>query len=240
MRILQKALDIALPPRCIVSGEEVDSQGMVAPHIWSSLRFISPPYCACCGLPFSLEVEDGALCASCLADPPPFDALRSALVYDEGSKDMVLRFKHGDQIHNAVTFTPWLRHSAADMLETADILVPVPLHRWRFLKRRYNQAAVMAIALGRSVQKPCIPDLLLRVRATSTQGHKSAKEREQNVKNAFRMNPLHAKAAEGKTVMLIDDVYTTGATIKECAKVLKNAGAGSVHVLTLTRAVREG
>lgn len=232
------AVDTVLPPRCVVTGEIVDKQGMIAPEAWGQLDFIADPICEQCGFPFDFEVEKGSLCASCLDYPPPFEAARSALKYDDVSRDMILGFKHADQTHNVRAFIPWLEKAGAESLQDADILMPVPLHHWRLIKRRYNQAAIIANALSKETKIPVIVDGLKRIRATASQGHLSSGERYKNVKRAFAVNP-NANVKD-KTIILIDDVYTTGSTVKECTKVLLKAGAKSVHILTLARVVREG
>ncbi len=233
-----KALDLVLPPRCVVSGVEVDHQGMISPDIWARLNFIATPYCQRCSLPFEYEAGKDVLCASCMENPPQYDALRAALVYDDTSRDMVLKFKHADQMHNVKAFIPWLRMAGGEMIENADYILPVPLHRWRLMKRRYNQAAVMALALSRDTGKSCIPDGVLRVRSTSSQGHLKAAQRAENVKKAFIVNPAYESLLEGKNIILVDDVYTTGSTVNECAKTLRQSGAKTINVLTLTRAVK--
>ena len=234
----KKMLDLALPPRCVVSGDPVDEQGMLAPSVWAGLRFIGSPQCKQCGLPFEYEVDESTLCGTCIETAPAYTTARAALAYDDGSRDIILRFKHADQMHAVRAFLPWLKSAGAGFLNEADLIVPVPLHRWRLLKRRYNQAAVMGMTLGRDIGKPCIPDALLRTRSTPSQGHLKRDEREKNVKKAFAINERHKEAVKGKTIVLIDDVYTTGATVQECAKTLLRAGAKTVHVLTLARVVR--
>ncbi|MCB9982214.1 MAG: ComF family protein [Rhodospirillales bacterium] len=238
--ILMQAVDTVLPPRCVVTGERVDEQGMLAPEAWGALEFISDPLCDQCGFPFDFEVEEGSLCASCLDHPPPFECARAALKYNETSRDLVLGFKHGDQTHVARAFVPWLEKAGAPFWEEADLLIPVPLHRWRLLRRRYNQAALIAQALSKRTGIPADVGVLQRVRATPVQGHLHAGERHKNVKKAFGLHPDKKDALKGKTLILIDDVYTTGATVKECTKTLLKGGAAKVHILTLTRVVREG
>ncbi len=240
---LSQAVDTVLPPRCVITGEMVERQGMVAPGAWASLDFIVAPFCRACGFPFEFEVEadaeGGALCGPCLEDRPSFESARAALKYNDGSRKMILGFKHADKTHAVKAFVPWLKRTGQDMLARADYLVPVPLHRWRLLSRRYNQAALMAYSLTRETGLTCLPDALFRVRATPSQGYLNAKERHKNVRRAFSFNPRYATDIQGKTLVLVDDVYTTGATVKECVKVLLKAGAGKVHILTLARVVRE-
>ena len=241
-KLICRSVDIVLPHRCLASGEIVDSGGALIPAAWQALSFISKPFCACCGMPFGFAGEsvpgEEARCASCLSDPPPYETARAALVYDDASKGMILKFKHGDQCHAVQTFIPWLVRAGAGILEGADVLIPVPLHRWRLLGRRYNQAALLAQGLSRVCGVAALPDALVRKRATPIQGHMSRAEREKNVRGAFAVNPRHAGALSGRRVVIVDDVYTSGATVKECAGVLKKAGVEAVHVLAVARVVR--
>ena len=151
---------------------------------------------------------------------------------------MILGFKHADQTHAARAFVPWLKNAGAEMLEEADVLIPVPLHRWRLLKRRYNQSAIIAHYLAKDMNIPVLHEGLIRTRATPTQGHLNFEQRRKNVKRAFVVNERYLSDIKGKKVVLIDDVYTTGATVKECTKALKRAGVKEVHILTLARVAR--
>ncbi len=233
-------VDVVLPPRCPISGEVVSSQGMVAPESFGSLQFIAAPFCVCCGFPFGF---DGAShhdkkCAACLQKQPPYISARAALVYDDVSRDLILRFKHGDQLDMVGCFTPWLRRSGAEQIARADYIIPVPLHRGRLIRRRYNQASVIAIALAKACGKEFCSDILRRHRATPTQGYLNYKERKKNVSAAFTVNEAQKTNIAGKTILLIDDVYTTGSTVKECTRVLLKAGAAGVDVLSVARVVR--
>lgn len=239
--VLAQAVDTVLPPRCVVTGDPVEVQGMVAPGAWAALDFIARPFCETCGFPFDFDVTgEGALCASCLADPPSYGRARAALKYNDASRDMILGFKHADKTHAVRAFVPWLRRAGAEMLAQADLLVPVPLHPWRLIARRYNQAALMVQMLAQDIGISYVLDALLRVRATPSQGHLNAKERFKNVKRAFAIHPSRAGDIKGKIIILVDDVYTTGATAQECAQVLLKGGAAQVHVLTLARVVKAG
>lgn len=239
-RGIASCVDTVLPPRCVISGETVDKQGMIAPHMWRQLDFIHGAKCDACGFPFGFDVMEGSLCASCIDYPKSFDSARSALKYDDISRDLILGFKHGDQTHAARAFTPWLKAAGKDMLGVADCIVPVPLHRLRLIKRRYNQAAIMAQYLSKETGVPVLVDGLKRVRSTPPQGHMDTKARYRNVRKAFVVNPKRLNTLAGKTVILMDDVYTTGATVNECTKALKKAGVAAVHVLTLARVVKDG
>jgi ComF family protein len=240
MRSTQRCIDLLLPPRCIVTGRIVDRPGAIVHEAWQALSFIGEPLCSCCGMPFPYDAGAGAerQCGACIADHPDYENARAALAYNDASRDMVLRFKHADNLHAVHSFLPWLQRAGADILHGADVIVPVPLHRRRLWKRRYNQAAVLAQALGRASLIAVVPDALNRTRATPPQGHMNAGERHRNVRNAFGVNPERAAALKGKRIVLVDDVLTTGATVNECARTLKKAGAASVSVLALARVVR--
>ncbi len=236
--LINNAVDAVLPPRCVMTGNVVPVQGMLAPKAWAELDFIADPFCAACGFPFDFATEKESLCGTCLADRPPFETARSAVKYNDASRSLILGFKHGDKTHAVTAFMPWLKRAGADVLAQADFLVPVPLHKRRLISRRYNQAAIIAFMLGKETNISVVPDMLTRTRHTPSQGHLKAKERFQNVKKAFSFNSKYQ--VKGKTIILIDDVYTTGATVQECTDVLLKNGAAKVHVLTLARVVKTG
>lgn len=239
-KILRQTLDTVLPPRCPVTGDVVDAQGMLSPKAWVSLDFIAPPVCSCCGFPFDFtQTQTGrdVLCAACLQDHPAYAAARAALRYGDSSRDLILAFKHGDQTQIAPALTGWMMAAAKEFMDHVDVVVPVPLHRWRLLKRRYNQAAILSKAMAQRSDKMHLPDGLLRVRSTPPQGHLSAKERADNVRRAIILNPKRQDRMKGQNILLVDDVYTTGSTVEECTRALKAGGAGDVYVVTLARVV---
>jgi ComF family protein len=236
-RAVRLAIDLALPPRCIACGERVDAAGLCCAACWSKLTFIAPPLCRSCGAPFDVHVSDEQSCASCYADPPSYDRARAAVLYDDGSRGLILGFKHGDRLHAAPAFGAWLARAGATLLAEADIVAPVPLHRWRLLGRRYNQAALIAGQAARLARVTHLPDLLERHRPTPSQGELGAAARRRNVAGAFRLNPRLADRVKGSRIVLVDDVLTTGATASACARVLRRGGAAGVDVLTLARVV---
>ena len=205
---------------------------------WRELTFIVPPLCGQCGFPFDIDEGDGALCGACWRDPPPFDRARAALVYDAHSRQLPLAFKHGDRIEAAGAFGRWLARVGVDLLDARAILAPVPLHRWRLWRRRYNQAALLARAAADCAGRPVVADLLQRRRATPSQAGLSPAQRRRNVAGAFRVRRRHAGLVRGAHVVLIDDVMTTGATLSSCARALRRAGAERVDAITLARVVR--
>jgi len=230
-------LDLLLPPRCLSCGTAVSAAGTLCAQCWRDITFLGAPCCACCGLPFEFEVAATALCGECARARPPFERARAAMRYDAASRKLILAFKHGDRLHLAPAFGRWLRRAGSDLVADADVAVPVPLHWTRLFARRYNQAAVLAHALRDAGGPPVGADWLRRRRRTPSQGKRNAAGRERNVRAAFAVKP--GCDVRGKRVLVIDDVFTTGATVSECARVLRRAGARSVDVLTLARTVRQ-
>ncbi len=230
-------LDTLFPPRCASCRAQVSSQGTLCPACWTRLHFITDPLCACCGHPFEYALAQDARCAACLAEEPPYAKARSALRYDEHSGRNVVGFKFGDRTQLAPMFAQWMARAGAPFLAGAEVIVPVPLHRFRLLARRYNQAALLAYALAKHAKLPVLPDTLVRRRFTRPQTGLSRAQRLTNVQGAFAAHPNRRAAIKGKSVVLVDDVITTGATLLACTKALLKAGAKEVFVLTLARTV---
>ena len=194
---------------------------------------------AVCGYPFDFDPGRDAQCAACLAKPPPFDCARAAMRYDAKSRDLLLAFKRADRLDLAPAFAKWLARAGREMLPGADLVVPVPLHRSRLWSRRFNQSAILGQRLARDAGVAFDPFVLERARATPSQGAMpSARARRRNVRGAFRVATGRRDALAGKTVLLVDDVFTTGATLGACARALRRAKAGKIYVLTLARVVR--
>ena len=242
---LRAALDVILPPRCLSCGALVERQGSLCSSCWTEVTFLADPLCRRCGLPFAFDAEaqsavPGHLeCGACLAEPPPFERARAVMRYDPASRPLVLGFKHGDRTEAAAPFAAWMARSGRDLLAAADLVAPVPLHWRRLFARRYNQAALLSRALARREGLPQIPDLLLRRRATPSQGRLTRRERQRNVAGAFAVNPRRAERLRGRRLLLVDDVMTTGATVAACSRVALRAGAAAVDVLVLARALKD-
>ncbi|MBU0725175.1 MAG: ComF family protein [Alphaproteobacteria bacterium] len=233
-------VDALLPPLCLACREPVDRQGTLCAECWTRIDFIGPPHCACCGLPFSFEMTEQSLCAACVASPPPYGRLRAAMRYGDVGRKLILGYKHGDQLHMTPALAGWLERAGAELLAEAEIIVPVPLHRWRLLRRRYNQAALLALALGRRRGLPVAVDALARMRNTRSQGGLRRRQRLRNLAGAMAVPPLKRSLLAGKHVLLVDDVVTTGATIAACARALRAAGAVQVDVIALARVFTTG
>ena len=237
-RIGRAVVDGILPPRCLACGAIVDEPDALCGSCWTAMSFFAPPWCAVCGLPFPHPMGDNAVCADCARDRPSWDRARAVLRYDKHSRRLVLALKHGDHTHLARALGGWMRRAGAKVLDGADLIIPVPLHWTRLFARRYNQAGLLAQAIRAAGGPPVAPDWLLRRRRTPSQGRLGATARARNVRGAFALRP--GRSIRGKRVVIIDDVLTTGATVEECARVLRRGGAEFVGVLTLARALRAG
>lgn len=232
-------LDLILPPLCLNCRVPVSEPQSVCGTCWSGLRFLGAPHCVQCGLPFPHALGDGVKCAACLTRPPSFLWARSALAYDDGSRDLILGFKHADKLEGAPLFARWLFAASRDLVGQADVIVPVPLHWRRLASRRYNQSAVLAHGLGAIANVPVDTSVLIRSKPSISQGEMpSARARLKNVARAFSTAANNAKVLQGKKVVVVDDVLTTGATANACCKALLRGGAGAVSIVTLARVVR--
>lgn len=234
----RRLLDSVLPPLCLGCNEIVAEPGSLCAACWPGFRFIAAPHCARCGVPFAEDIGKDAQCGACLGRPPRYRRARAALVYDAAGRRLVLPFKHGDRTDMARACGRWMARAGDELLAEADLIAPVPLHWRRLLTRRYNQAQLLARAVARESRARSAPDLLVRGRWTGSQGKLKAEERRRNVRRAFALNPRWSNAVRGRTVVLVDDVLTTGATVDACALVLQQAGAHHVDVLTLARVIR--
>jgi ComF family protein len=229
-------VDFALPPRCAGCGCVTARQGAFCPDCWGKLDLLGPPCCARCALPFAHDHGDGAECGGCLAAPPPFDRLRAAVAYGDLASNVALKLKYGRRPGVAGTMAGLMERHLA--MFDAPILVPVPLHRWRIWRRGYNQSALIAAALARRGALEVSRDLLQRVKSTPPLKHMGPAERRRIVRGAFKLHPRHASRIKGRNILLIDDVFTSGATVSACARVLKRGGAAGVGILCWARVIR--
>ncbi len=231
--IISFIFNLVMPARCLICGRIVNGKNGLCGDCFSKIQFLSRQGCPRCAKPYDLPEDEGRLCSNCLKEPPIFHSLRSAFIYDKYSKQLILPFKHADRIDMTPFLGNLMLHVGKDILENADIILAVPLHHKRLIKRKYNQAALLAHYLAKETNKKFLPNTLKRIIHTKTQGHDNAEQRKRNVKNAFSIK--NKDKIKGKNVLIIDDVYTTGATLNECAKELYNAGAKCVDCLTAAR-----
>jgi ComF family protein len=229
--------DLLFPPLCMSCREPLGIGQGLCPSCWNRIAFLDGPMCDCCGVPFDVDPGEGTRCAGCLARPPAYDRARAIFAYDEHSRGPILALKHADRLDLAPGFARWLERAGRPLLAATDLLVPVPLHRLKLWQRRYNQAAELARLLARIKAKPLAVAVLERSRQTKSQGEMtSAAGRRRNVSGAFRVRD--PERVRGRSILLIDDVLTTGATAEACARALKRAGAAKVEILALARVVK--
>lgn len=239
MSILRLILNLILPPRCIKCGKILNERNGLCPECFGKIDFISEPYCYRCGHPFppdsSVKYNTKQICGNCARETKSlFKMQRSAFIYDENSKNLILDFKFHDKTVSAEVLANMLFVAGKDIwAENPDFLLPVPLHKKRLRTRRYNQSALLCKYLSRKTLLPVDYFSLIRPLNTVPQVMLTGKQRQNNLKNAFSLqNPEKFKA---KSVVLVDDVKTTGSTLKECAKVLKKAGVKHIYTLTLAQ-----
>ncbi|HEU0043677.1 ComF family protein [Sphingomonas sp.] len=229
---LRLLADFALPPRCSGCGTPVGNDGQFCADCWGSLRFIGPPWCAGCHLPFDYDLGAGARCDACLARPPRRAGVSAAVAYGPVARRLALKLKYGGRMGAADTMAALMqRHLPSD----AELLVPVPLHRWRLWQRGYNQAALIAAALARAGGVRCPPEVMVRIRRTPVLKALNGRERARAVRGAFAVTRAGRDRICGRHVVLVDDVFTSGATVDACAAALLDAGAARVSVLCWAR-----
>ena len=234
---LRPILDFALPPRCPGCGAVTDEPHRFCLTCWTQLAFLGDPCCARCALPFEYGEGAEVICGRCMAEPPAYDRLRAAVAYGDMARAVALKLKYGGRPSVAETMARFIeRHLDAS---TAPILAPVPLHRWRIWRRGYNQSALIAGVLAKRAALEAQLDLLERVKATPVLRGMNPRERKAAVRGAFRINPKRKVGLQGRAVILVDDIYTSGATVNACARILRRAGAARVDVLCWARVVRE-
>lgn len=230
------ALDIALPTQCVACRAPVRGEGLCA-SCWSRVSFIERPYCERLGIPFVYDPGPGLLSMEAIADPPSYGRARAAVRYDDVARALVHALKYQDRTDLAPVLGRWMARAGVEILADADVVVPVPLHWRRGMARRYNQAAMLAMALGRQARVPVAHDLLCRTRHTEQQVGLSRADRAANVQGAFAVPDASKAAVRGKRIVLVDDVLTSGSTTDACARALLRARASRVDVLVFARVV---
>jgi ComF family protein len=237
-RVSRSVLDAVLPPRCLKCGDILSTAQGLCPDCWRKLTWLGAPCCACCGQPFPFDTGADSLCGACLQKRPAYDRARAVFRYDDESRALIIGLKHADRTESVPALAGWMTRAGAALLESAEFIVPVPLHWTRLAARRFNQAALLAQAIGRDAGLPVLPQALGRRRATRSQGHLGRLARFRNVKGAIVVAERHASTVTNRRILLIDDVITTGATVESAAKALISAGAQNVDILALAKVVR--
>lgn len=230
-RLWRGVVDIVTPPRCLVCRTQVRGPASLCATCWPLLRQIDDPVCDVMGSPFPYDQGPGAVSAVALANPPPWNRARAAVAFDEASRGLVHALKYHDTQEAGLLMSRMMGRAGRAVLADADLLIPVPLHRFRLWQRRFNQSSYLAQRLAEDHRKPWRSDLLIRIKATRPQVGLDSAARRKNLKGAFRVAQEWEALVVGRKILLIDDVLTTGATSGACAKALKQAGAAQVDVL---------
>lgn len=233
--LLKAVPDILLPKLCLTCDRLVSVQGGCCPQCWRELNFVSDPLCPVMGSPFSVDMGQAFLSAEAIADPPPFDRLRTVLLYDRMARRLVSSVKFADRTDVAPWIANWMVSAGSDLLLETDAIVPVPLHKSRLRSRRFNQSAELARKIGKQSGKSYRPEYLIRRKSTRQQVGLTQTQRQKNVSGAFLVPKELRAHVQSKRVTLVDDVYTTGATVKACARALRRAGADHIDVLVFAK-----
>ena len=238
--LARAALGLLYPPACIACGAATGEAHALCAGCWAGIRFIERPYCERLGTPFAVDYGPGLLSPAALADPPVYRRARAVAQYDDTARALVHRLKYGDRLDLAPALGRMMARAGAELLAETEIVVPVPLHRERLWRRRFNQAMALARAVAAGSGVAADPFLLARVKRTQSQVGLTKAQRAENLQGAFRV-PTEARGRlKGKRVLLVDDVLTTGATANAASRALLRGGAASVDVLAFARVVAEG
>lgn len=237
---MQSVLKVLYPDRCMSCGDQVAANGALCGPCWQATPFIGGTVCDICGQPLVGDDPAGtALCDDCQTTARPWVRGRAALIYRDNGRRLVLALKHGDRLDLARPAARWMAQAGATFLRQGMAAVPVPAHPWRLLRRRYNQAAILAQSLSRHSGLEYLPDALVRIRTTRTQDGMSKDERFRNMSGAIRPHPRRSSCLRSRAVVIVDDVMTSGATLSAAAEAAYAAGATEVCVLVLARVAKE-
>ena len=226
---------LLFPPRCNFC-DSFDSEEPLdlCESCRDRLKEVSPPFCGQCGRPQpGLPLDRAGYCGRCLSDPPPYTRARYAVFYEGGLRESLLRFKYGAALHLSGTLSALLIQAFEKYCRPEDlhVIVPIPVHRNRLVRRGFNQALVLARKLSRATGIPVAPRALVKIRDTRPQVGLSLKERKVNLRGSFGI--AHPLDVRERSVLLVDDVATTGTTLAEASKIILDAGASSVQALVL-------
>lgn len=244
VRILQTgataAMRLIYPPTCLTCDALVDTEHGLCGTCWRDTPFAGTPACEGCGAPLLADhAETGEICDDCLRTPRPWVAGRTALIYRDNGRRLVLGLKHGDRLDIAEPGARWMAQVIRPLVHPNMIVVPIPLHWRRRIQRRYNQSVLLGRGIARILNLDFCPDLLLRPHQTPVLDGKSPEDRFATMARALAINPRRHPTAKGRPILLVDDVMTSGATLSAATDVLTASGTGPVSVVTLARAVKD-
>lgn len=237
---LQTAVTLIYPPRCITCGDMVESDFGLCGPCWRDTSFLGGVICDGCGVPLTPGGQgDLHHCDACMQATRPWIQGRAAVLYRDNGRKLVLALKHGDRQEMARPAGLWMANMVRGQVSEDTLVVPVPLHWTRLLKRRYNQSALLAKSVAKELDLPWCPDALARVRRTSSLEGLSRDARFETLEKAITPHPKRGAKLRDRPILLIDDVMASGATLMACTHACLEAGSGSVRVLTLARAAKE-
>ncbi len=236
--MLKKVLSLFFPQTCLVCRQIISHEKYFCPDCLEKIQFIREPFCTLCGIPFPSSVPFSHPCADCLSDPPPFSEHRSLWIYEKPVNQLVYGLKYGERFDLLEPLAQSIFQGMRNWFSDADILVPVPLSTSRLKKRTYNQSLELARKLSKISGIPVAVHSLQKIRETIPQTELNRVERIKNLKNAFVWNDPKNNLKD-KSVLLIDDVYTTGSTLKSCAKTLKQQETGRIRGITVAMNIPE-
>lgn len=238
---MQRLLRLVFPPQCISCGKLVESEGALCGPCWRETRFITGTVCDCCGLPLTGESkpDETLYCDECLKGKRVWDRGRAVFLYNDNGRKLVLGLKHGDRQDLVRPAAEWMARVAEEIVDDDTIVVPIPLHWSRFLKRRFNQSALLSKEIAKALHLEHAPDMLCRVKCTQSLDGQSAMSRKDSLENAIVPNPKFWERMEDRPILLVDDVLTTGATINAAARACFASRTCEVNVVALARVARD-
>jgi ComF family protein len=239
--ILQAALHLIYPPQCLTCDERVTTDFGLCGACWRDTPFITGLVCDKCGTPLpGHDADAGVLCDDCLTIARPWSRGRASILYRDNGRSLILALKHGDRLDLAQPAAGWLFKSVQSILVPDMLVAPIPLYWMRLFKRRYNQSALLSVALALKAGLDHCPDLLVRNRQTHSQEGRTRDGRFANMQGAISLHPRQACRLRDRHVLLVDDVMTSGATFAACAEACLAGGAAAVSVVALTRVTKDG
>lgn len=236
----QTIIQLLFPPRCVNCGALVASDFGLCGPCWREMSFIGGLVCDKCGVPLPGEAETGTeVCDDCMTTERPWNRGRAALLYRDNARKLVLALKHGDRHDIVYPAARWMALASRSMVRRNSILVPIPLHRRRYFMRKFNQAALLAQRMERELSLRSCLDLLERPKIGGSMKGLSKEDRFATMQGAIRVNPKWETLVDGASILLVDDVMTSGATLTAGANALFAHGADEVNVITLARVAKD-
>jgi ComF family protein len=238
--VRQRGMDMLYPPQCVACGKAASVPHGLCPACWGSIRFITRPFCERLGTPFAVDLGGTLISPAAMADPPVYQRARAVAAYEGTARELVHRLKFNDQMALAIPMARMMRQAGAELIADANLIIPVPSHRWRLFRRRFNQSAELARRLATETGLVLGDDILIKHKSTAPQTRLSKPQRRENISGAFSVPKSQRHRIKNKHVLLVDDVITTGSTANVAARVLLRAGAASVDVIAFGMVVNPG